>query len=101
MNLETLLTSVPPDQWKTRQAVVFDWYDGPREGIVALDNPGYEFAFKLLAERPTEDGLDERLFSLASLPPGYVAAIVDRLHALGTPKGPVWVPVWRFPSTEE
>ena len=100
MSLETLLISVPVEQWKTRQAVVFDWYDGPRSGIVALDNPGHEYTFNLLAERPTEDGLDERLFSLSSLPPGYVDAIVERLRLLGVPQKPVWAPTWRFPTAQ-
>ena len=57
MTLESQLVSIPPEQWKTRQAVIFDWYDGPREGICALEHPCLEFSFKLLAERPTEKQL--------------------------------------------
>jgi hypothetical protein len=98
IELEAALQSMPVEQWITRQAVVFDWFDGPRQGVGALAAPTCEFFFELLDERPTEDGLDDRLFRLSALPAGSVAEIVTTLHELGAPAGPVWVPVWRFPS---
>ena len=48
MDLEQLLTAVPVSGWRTRQAVVFDWYDGPREGVCALAEPACEFYFNCL-----------------------------------------------------
>jgi hypothetical protein len=98
MSLESSLASVPVRAWKTGQAVVFDWYDGPRAGVCRLENPAVEFAFDLLDERFNEDTLDDRLFRLSELPAGSVAAVLTVLRQLGQPAGPVWVPTWRFPD---
>jgi hypothetical protein len=97
-HLETVLSSLPPEQWVTRQATVYDWYDGPREGVCALSRPEAEFYFELLDERYNPDGLDDRLFRLSELPPGSVDAILSALQNLGTPVNSVWIPVWKFPS---
>jgi hypothetical protein len=97
-SLEEILKGVPPPEWATEQAIIFDWYDGPREGICALSNPKACFAFRLLAERPTEDDLDDRLFSLSSIPDATVAEVINLLSPLGEPTKPVWVPMWKFPN---
>lgn len=101
MNLEQLLTSVPAPQWRTRQAVVFDWYDGPREGVCALAEPACEFYFELLAERPTPDDLDDRLYRVSALPPGSVDELLTALADLGPLAAPLWSPVWRFSMPAE
>jgi hypothetical protein len=98
MTLEQLLLSVPVETWKTGQAVVFDWYDGPRSGVCSLVHPGGEFAFDLLAERANAEDLDDRLFRLKELAPGTVAHVLQLIQDLGQPAGPVWVPVWKFSS---
>jgi hypothetical protein len=98
MNLETLLTAVPVEQWVTRRAIAFDWYDGPREGVCSLAVPGGEFYFQLLEERYNPDGLDDRLYRLSELPPGSVEEIEKAIQDLGRPLNPVWVPLWKFPS---
>src|SRR5207248_66436 len=96
MSLAAQLAAAPVARWRTRRAVVLDWYDGPREGVCALAEPACEFYFELLDERPTADDLDDRLFRLSALPPGSVAALLACLAGQGEPAGPVWVPVWRF-----
>jgi hypothetical protein len=98
MSFEELLTSLPVGQWKTRQALAFDWYDGPRGGICALEVPEVEFAYDLLDERMNEDEGDDRLFRLSELPRGSVAEALSAISILGQPAGPLWVPVWRFPD---
>src|SRR5437899_999379 len=98
MELEALLQSVPVNQWATRQAVVLDWFDGPREGFCALATPACEFFFELLDEKPTDEGLDDRLFRLSALPCGSVAEALTAVGDLGTPAGRIWVPIWRFPN---
>src|SRR5438876_4645618 len=98
MKLETLLGSLPVDQWVTKQAVVFDWFDGPREGVCSLARPGGEFYFELLDERPNAEDLDDRLFRLSELAPGSVTEVLTATRELGQPTGPVWVPMWRFPN---
>ncbi len=100
MDLEERLKSWPQSVWTTGQAIILDWYDGPRAGICALAEPAAEFAFELLDERPTDDGLDDRLFRISALPPGTVDRTLAALHELGGPRGPVWTPVWRFASEE-
>lgn len=100
MTLESTLLRHPPAAWETGLAIVFDWYDGPREGLCRLTVPAVEFCFRLLAERPTADGLDDRLFTLEELPSGSVAEAARVLRALGEPTGPLWVPVWKFPSAQ-
>lgn len=51
---------------------VFDWCDGPREGVCTFAPPVGDVHFRLLGERPTSDGLDQRIFALSSLPDGTV-----------------------------
>jgi hypothetical protein len=101
MTLDTILASVDPSAWQLHQAVVFDWYDGPREGVAALAYPSCEFYFELLCERPTADDLDDRLFRLSELPSGTVADLVAALQGLGKPNCPVWAPNWQFANARE
>jgi hypothetical protein len=98
MNLESLLTATPVEQWRTKQAIVLDWYDGPRQALGSLAVLGGEFFFELLAERASLDNLDDRLFRLWELPSGSIAGALALLRDLGIPTQPVWVPVWRFPD---
>ncbi len=101
MEIEKMLASVPVDQWQTKQAVVLDWHDGPREGICSLQQPGGEFFFELLDERPNEDDQDDRLFRLLEIPAGSVAATVAILRDLGMSTTPVWAPIWRFANPKQ
>jgi len=96
MTLEQTLASTPAPEWKTDLAIVFDWYDGPRQGVCRLAAPAAEFFFDLLDERPTPDDLDDRLFRLSEIPPGSVEDILSALRDVGRPTGPVWTPIWRF-----
>jgi hypothetical protein len=101
MSLETALASLPPDQWAARQVIVFDWFDGPREGVAWLAKPDCEFSFELLDEQSTPDDLDERSFRLRELPKGTGAGILAALRGLGEPANTLWVPVWRFGNETE
>jgi hypothetical protein len=103
MSFEESLASVPVDQWRTRQAVVFDWYDGPREGICALAHPEVEFFFSLLDERENADDADDRLFRLSEIPQGSVKRAVQSLAEFGVANaasGTVWCPHWQFPNDD-
>jgi hypothetical protein len=101
MELEAALRSVPVEEWVTRQAIVFDWFDGPREGVCALARPACEFAFDLLGERASVDALDDRLFRVDALATGSIELILALLANLGQPTNPVWVPIWRFSDDTE
>src|SRR5687767_8073260 len=93
-NFVNNLLSISFIEWETRQVIIFDWYDGPREGMCRLKNPSTEFYFKLLDERATVDELDDRIFDIYELPVGSLDQIITILSNLGTPATPVWVPVW-------
>ena len=101
MKTQNALLSLPPLDWSVDQVIVFDWYDGPRQGIARLAKPECEFIFDLLAERPNADGLDDRLFRVSEIPPGSVSRVLTAIRWLGNPTNVVWVPVWKFDSEEE
>lgn len=101
MELKNKLTSRAPDDWVVDQVIVFDWYDGPRQGVACLTQPPCEFYFELLAERYNPNGLDDRLFRVSELPPGSVAKVLEATQALGSPTNAVWVPTWKFSSEGE
>jgi hypothetical protein len=50
--------------------------------------------FDLLAERPTEDGLDERVFSVSRAQAGPMDRILAALAFAGKPARPIWAPIW-------
>jgi hypothetical protein len=99
--MQQALTTLPPKDWITKQVVVFDWYDGPRQGVAWMTKPECEFVFELLTERHNPDGLDDRLFRVSELPPGSVTQILEAIRLLGNPANEVWVPLWKFDSEQE
>jgi hypothetical protein len=101
MKTQHTLMSLPAKDWIVAQAIVFDWFDGPRQGVARLSKPECEFEFQLLAERHNPDGLDDRLFRVNELPVGSVNLVLEAIHSLGSPASVVWLPVWKFGSQEE
>lgn len=95
MNLEHILASSIPRQWVTRQAIVLDWNEGPRNGVCSLAEPGCDFFFHLFAESAEEDLLGIRLYAVSELQAGTVAQIEALLRPLGQPVGPLWIPAWK------
>lgn len=89
-----------PEELRSRRVVVFDWYDGPREGACALAVPRADIVFTLLDERRQDDDLDERLFLINELELGAVDRLVKRLECFGQPSGVVWIPHWSSPDPE-
>ena len=90
--LRKTLLGTPPASWQTRQAVVLEWYDGPREGICELAAPECTFYFEILAERWADGRFDDRLFRIYELSKGAVAELVDAFRASGPPTTPIWAP---------
>jgi hypothetical protein len=99
MALTLVLDSTSISEWRTRQAIVFDWCDGPRQGICALAHPPCEFLFEIVDEKSNADGLDDRLFRLSELPIGSIDNALEALSVI-RPKSPsrVWAPIWKFPD---
>lgn len=48
--------------------VIFDWRDGPLEGVLRRKGQSACWYFKLFAERIQMSGLDDRLFGLWAIP---------------------------------
>lgn len=96
--LEEMLLAIPPQEWRTQQLVVLDWYDGPRTGFCRLACPEAEFYFSLLDERYNPHGLDDRLLAVHQLPPGLYEELLQVLSFLGGPEGQVWCPIWLHPD---
>ncbi len=63
-----------------------------------MAHPECEFHFEILDERPSPEGLDDRLFRLSEIAPGSVTRIVSSLDDLGPPTTPAWTPIWDFSS---
>ena len=101
MKLEDLLMSVDPEKWQTRQAIIFDWYDGPRAGVCSLEYPRCEFYYDVLDEIHNEDGLDGRTFLISAIADGSVDRVRDALQTLGGPANSVWVPQYSFSDPSE
>lgn len=97
---EKRLLSVPIADWQVGQIVVFDWYDGPREGICKLVHPQCCFYFASLEEQTAEDDLEDCSFRLNEVPADAVEQAVTILEELGPPTKPTWVPIWKFPSED-
>ncbi len=95
------MLDISPHDWKVSQVVVLDWYDGPRSGFARLKFPVVEIHFELLAERPTPNGLDDRLFAINILPEGTLAALLSALRFAGAPATPVWAPRWESSDKSE
>ena len=101
MIIEESLFSTDIDNFVVHQAIVFDWYDGPRHGVCAMETPQCEFVFDLISERFNPKGMDDRLLRLRQLPFGSLQDVMSAVSALGSPTFSVWIPVWSFETEEE
>jgi hypothetical protein len=91
---EASLMSAPVDRWTVDQVIVFDWQDGPDEGIGRLADPLCHFYFRLLDRRRRSDGLDDRLFRIEDISAATFQSCVDLVQELGAIRSPVWIPLW-------
>jgi hypothetical protein len=95
----TSISFPPAAEWQVDQVIAFDWYDGPRSGVCRFGRPDLEAHFELLAERATQNDLDDRLFYLRRLPKGSVENLETSLaQVCGVARRPVWVPMWPVQS---
>ncbi len=94
-----LIKETPFTLWQIDQIVIFDWNDGPIDGICQLITPKISFRFRVFAERRS-DNFDERLYIIDELNSSNFQVIVSSLSVLGTPKRKIWTPIWQFPNLE-
>lgn len=57
--------------------LIFDWRDGPVEGVLASDGGDTCWHFKLIAERLEVECADDRLFGLWAIPSADCSTLVD------------------------
>jgi hypothetical protein len=99
--LERILLGTPAQRWRTRQAVILGWHDGPREGLCELETPQCTFYFEIFAERKSGDQFDDRLFRLFELDSGSVDRAIAAFHTAHPRTTPVWAPHGTYESEEE
>lgn len=72
------------------RTIVLDWYDGPLGGVLLLgDGRVFQFAHD-----------EDSIYVLSPLPVDAFERTLDAITELGPPKWPIWVPIWRFATTE-
>jgi hypothetical protein len=77
------------------------YYDGPTNGLLECTPGGQVFKFDLLDNQGDPEGLDLRVFGLAQLPSTALTQLAEAYARFWSPRWPVWVPVWHFPSRED
>jgi hypothetical protein len=75
--------------------IVFDFYDGPLEGVATCSVCGSEYVFQVKWWDPHED---LRIFELRPLTRGTFPRIADICPKISEPVSPVWIPIWQFPT---
>lgn len=100
-SLEKALLSVAPADWKVQQIIVFEWLDGPREGICEMEHPPCSFYFEILAEQKIAGAFVDRLFTVSEIRAGVVSEVIDVFRDAGPPTSPVWAPHGAYASDEE
>lgn len=65
--LATTLATIPIVEWHVDNVIIFDWYDGPLEGICILDQPDCLFYFRCVGERSCSDRPNDRLFEIREI----------------------------------
>jgi hypothetical protein len=77
-----------------KRVLALDWSDGARSGLAEYD--GYEtlFQFQLVSTETSEPWA----FALRKSPIARLGDLDEALRPLGSPRLPVWAPIWRFES---
>lgn len=71
--------------------VIVDWHDGPLSGIARMSEDSNLWRFKIFAEAPRSDDVDDRLFLFAPLPDRLRGLLDSLLDATSKP-----VLMWPF-----
>jgi hypothetical protein len=82
--------------------IALGWYDGPTAGLSQCGACSREYRFELMDELlDGENEQDLRVYSLAPLASGSVTRLTDALSRYESPRTPIWVPRWEFPTETE
>jgi hypothetical protein len=83
------LVAAQTDALRLRSIVLLDWRDGPIDGIVKVEEPVSHWHFRLLAERPSADELDDRIYVFSLIPESAIEVIRSAAGSFGD-KPLVW-----------
>jgi hypothetical protein len=96
---ERMLLATPVNTWVAEQSIIFDWHDGPREGVCRLSLPNIAVYFRVFAENMDKD--QANLFSVSVISLHDYEQVELLLQALGSPHRPTWIPRWHFESESQ
>ncbi|REJ98521.1 MAG: hypothetical protein DWQ35_00525 [Planctomycetota bacterium] len=85
--------------WRVKQVVAIDWYDGANEGFCWLEQPPLEFYFKAVGFRFCTDDVDDRVYLAGKIPSGSCSQLLEALKGLGSPTSKIWCPIWQHPDS--
>jgi hypothetical protein len=87
--LDQILRSVPPSEWIIQYNIIFDWFDGEREGWCRLSYPAGSFSYKIQAEILTGRGLNDCLLAVRPAPADAIERLLTVLDPI-SPDDPEW-----------
>src|SRR5438105_4734664 len=83
------------------QVICLDWYDGPVAGLLRVGETGPVYRFELVDDRQRIDFSEDRAYALFPVARKSFDRLVSHLQKTHSPKWPVWVPIWTFPSEKQ
>jgi len=78
------------------RVLVTEFYDGAVEGLIQFTESGPVYLFRMVGDVNTRP----RSWDLQPMPWNAIEEFVRIVAPHLTPKWPVWVPVWKFPTPE-
>ena len=92
---DTIGSSSPFDR-----VIALSYNDGPTEGFLGCHGCGAEYLFRMLDDQAdSADESDRRIFGLSRLPEGTIEQFSEAMAPYQRPPvGPLWAPLWSFPS---
>lgn len=78
--------------------LALDYYDGPIGGVLQCGDEGLVYKFDVLFG-PEQGAEAQRVFGLAPLPVTALRELAEAHARYQAPRWPLWVPMWRFPTT--
>lgn len=82
--------------------IALGWYDGPTDGILQCrDGLVFRFHSDGTVLDWGEEGEDLRVYDLFPLPSDSLQRVVSSLASFQSPRWPLWVPLWKFPSAQD
>lgn len=70
-----------------------DWYDGVLSGFAECRQCGAAYWFSVVG---WDTSSSVRVYAFMPLGDGEFEHVLDSLSALGSPRWPIWIPIWRF-----